>query len=179
MPETERFPRLFAPGRIGALELRNRVVMAAMMVGYAELDGRFSRRHIDYLAARARGGVGLIVTESVIAESVIQQVPAGFPIARCDSDAVIPRLQALARAVQRHGAAIALQISPGQGRQSHLAIAGMPPAAASALPAVLNPAVLCRELEVEEIRQLVRACGEGAYRAVMAGFDMIDVHAHT
>ncbi|MCP4663292.1 MAG: FAD-dependent oxidoreductase, partial [bacterium] len=46
-------------------------------------------------------------------------------------------------------------------------------------PAVLNPAVLCRELEVEEIRQLVRACGEGAYRAVMAGFDMIDVHAHT
>jgi len=179
MSETTSFPRLFAPGRIGALELRNRVLMAAMMVGYAELDGRFSRRHLDYLAARARGGVGLIVSESVIAESAIQPVPAGLPIARCDSDAVIPRLQALARAVQRHGAKIAFQVSPGQGRQSHLAIAGTPPAAPSPLPAVLNPAVRCRELELGEIRQLVLACGEGAYRAVVAGFDMIDVHAHT
>lgn len=179
MAAGERFPHLLSPARIGALEVRNRVVMAPMMVGFAELDGRFSRRHVDYFAARAAGGAGLVITGSAIVESAIQEVPPGLPIARCDSDAHLPSLGALARAVHRHGAKIGLQVSPGQGRQSHFALAGKPPAAPSVVPAALNPEVLCRELRLDEIRTLVRACGEGAMRGVLAGFDMIDVHAHT
>ncbi|MCP4657154.1 MAG: FAD-dependent oxidoreductase [bacterium] len=173
------FPKLFEPAQIGRLEVRNRLIMAAMLVGYAETDGRFSRRHVDYFAARARGGVGLIVTGSVLAETRIQPIPPGAPVPVCDSDSVIPRLKALVGAVHKHGAKIALQIAPGGGRQSHLVTAEAPPAAPSPVPSFLHPEILCRELGREQIRELVEACASGAMRAAVAGFDMIDVHAHT
>lgn len=51
---------LFAPIKIGTMELKNRIVMAPMGMNYAELDGSISEREINYYAARAKGGVGLI-----------------------------------------------------------------------------------------------------------------------
>lgn len=177
--ESMPYPRLWEPGRIGALELPNRVVMAAMFMGYADPDGSFSERHVDYLAARAEGGAGLVVTESVLADTAIQKVHPEAPVTLCDRDGVIPRLQRLARAVHRHGAKISLQVSPGQGRQSHFVTPKTPPKAPSPVPAFADPRVTCEELSPEEIRRLVEACGDGALRAVIAGFDMVEIHAHT
>ena len=54
---------LFRGARIGALELPNRLVMAPMATDYAEADGSVSERLLRYLEARARGGVGLLLTE--------------------------------------------------------------------------------------------------------------------
>lgn len=177
--ESTPHPRLWEPGRIGALELPNRVVMAAMFMGYADPDGSFSQRHVDYLAARAAGGAGLVVTESVLADTVIQKVHPEAPVTTCDRDAVIPGLQKLARAVHRHGAKISLQVSPGQGRQSHFVTPKTPPKAPSPVPAFADPRITCEELTPEEIHRLVDACGDGALRATIAGFDMIEIHAHT
>lgn len=176
---TTGYPRLFEPGHIGRLEVPNRILMAAMLVGYADRDGRFSERHIDYFEERARGGAGLLFTESVLADTQIQPVPEGAPVTTCESDVMIPRLTELVRRVHRHGAKIAFQVTPGEGRQSHMAVENVAPRAPSALPAVLNPNLICRELERSEIRRLVEACGEAALRAALAGFDLIDIHAHT
>lgn len=173
------FPRLFTPGRIGRLEVSNRIVMGAMLVGYAEGDGRFSARHLAYFEARARGGAGMLVTESVMADTALQPVPQGAPVTVASSDVVIPRLTELTRAVHRHGARIAFQVTPGEGRQSHIAIEGRIPSAPSAQPAVLDPKIRCRALTAAEIDRLVEACGNAALRAAMAGFDLIDLHAHT
>ena len=177
--EATGYPRLFEPGRIGRLEVPNRIMMAAMLVGYADRDGRFSQRHIDYFEERARGGAGLLFTESVLADTKIQEVPQGAPVTTCESDVMIPRLTELVRRVHRHGAKIAFQVTPGDGRQSHMAVEGIAPRAPSPLPAVLNPNLTCRELDSGEIRRLVEACGEAAMRAALAGFDLIDIHAHT
>lgn len=176
---TAPYPRLWEPGRIGSLELPNRVVMAAMFMGYAAPDGSFSQRHVDYFSARAEGGAGLIVTESVLADTTIQKVHPEAPVTVCDRDSVIPGLQKLARAVHRHGAKISLQVSPGQGRQSHFVTPRTPPKAPSPVPAFADPRVTCEELTPQEIRRLVDACGEGALRAAIAGFDMVEIHAHT
>ena len=48
-------PRLFSPGKIGHMELRNRVVMARMVVQLAAENGSITPRGIDYYARRARG----------------------------------------------------------------------------------------------------------------------------
>ncbi|MEE8586141.1 MAG: FAD-dependent oxidoreductase [Acidobacteriota bacterium] len=173
-----KYPLLFQPGQIGRLELPNRVIMAAMFVGYGETDGRFSQAHIDYFVERARGGAGLLVTESVLADTSIQPIPEEAPVTTCQSDAVIPRLQELARAVHQAGARISFQVSPGQGRQSHFA-AQNKPVAPSVVPAFMNPNISCRALKTEEVQMLVRACGQGSMRAAIAGFDMIEIHAHT
>jgi 2,4-dienoyl-CoA reductase-like NADH-dependent reductase (Old Yellow Enzyme family) len=54
---------LLEPLQIGQLRLRNRFVLPAMQVGFAERFGP-SQRMIDYLRARAEGGAALIYSES-------------------------------------------------------------------------------------------------------------------
>jgi 2-enoate reductase len=56
--------KLFEPGRIGKLRVKNRIVMAPMGTRFEEPDGRLSQRGIDYYVARAKGGTGLIITGS-------------------------------------------------------------------------------------------------------------------
>ena len=59
-----RFPHLFQPGRIGPLEVRNRIIGSPMERNYCTADGRVTQRYVDYMAARARGGAGLLYTEA-------------------------------------------------------------------------------------------------------------------
>ncbi|TET13193.1 MAG: NADH oxidase, partial [Dehalococcoidia bacterium] len=59
-----RFPQLFQPFRLGQLELRNRIVMPPMATRYSSEDGFVTEQLKDYYAARARGGVGLVIVEA-------------------------------------------------------------------------------------------------------------------
>ena len=58
------FQKLFEPISIGSMELKNRAVMAPMATHFAGLNGEATQCLIDYYAERARGGVGLIISES-------------------------------------------------------------------------------------------------------------------
>src|SRR4030095_15295075 len=60
--------KLFEPIQIGGMELKNRIVMSPMTTGYAGFDQLPTPRLIDYLAARARGGVGLITLEACVVD---------------------------------------------------------------------------------------------------------------
>lgn len=59
----ERLPLLFQPWTLGSLRLRNRVVMAPMTRRMAQPDGLITAESVEYYARRARGGVGLILSE--------------------------------------------------------------------------------------------------------------------
>ena len=61
---------LFSPIKIGALELKNRIVMSPMGNDLGNPDGTVSQRAIDYFEARARGGAGLIVLGSSSVDSI-------------------------------------------------------------------------------------------------------------
>ena len=54
---------LFQPGRIGKLELKNRLVMPAMNSHYADAGHHFTEQALNYYGERALGGFGLIITE--------------------------------------------------------------------------------------------------------------------
>jgi 2,4-dienoyl-CoA reductase-like NADH-dependent reductase (Old Yellow Enzyme family) len=60
----KNFGKLFERGEIGKMALRNRIVMAAMVTNFAGLNGEVTDRMIDYYTERAKGGVGLIITEA-------------------------------------------------------------------------------------------------------------------
>jgi 2,4-dienoyl-CoA reductase (NADPH2) len=68
-------PYLPAPGRIGAMAVRNRVVMSAMETMYGTPDGLASR---DCFAARARGGVGLITLGANGVDPQHPEAPGGL-----------------------------------------------------------------------------------------------------
>ena len=57
------YPKLFEPGKIAHLSIKNRIVMTAMGVCLSGADGQASPEIIKYYEARAKGGVGLIITE--------------------------------------------------------------------------------------------------------------------
>ena len=58
--QNKPFPHLLAPGKIGNLQLKNRVVMGPTETLYASSDGEITDKIIDYYVERARGGCGLI-----------------------------------------------------------------------------------------------------------------------
>ena len=104
----KQFPKLFHPGRIGKLEIKNRLVMPPMATNYALKDGTITDRQIDYYEERAKGGAGLVIVEISCVDS-----PVGKGTMRqicIDDDRFIPGLSRLAEAIKRHGAKAAIQI---------------------------------------------------------------------
>ena len=99
-PETPRFPHALSPIRIGALTLRNRIVLPAHTTNFGE--GHLpSDRHLEYHRARARGGVGAIIFESIR----VQPNCVGRPQAVAGFDrACIPGFERIGAAVRAEGA---------------------------------------------------------------------------
>ena len=60
-----KLEKLFEPIRIGKLELKNRIVMAPINSHLGTELGTVSQRLIDYYVERAKGGVGLIVSDAM------------------------------------------------------------------------------------------------------------------
>lgn len=76
-----KYPALFEPFRIGSVEIRNRIVMAPMDPKHDPEGHPMSDQTIAYLAERAKGGAGLIVTGCMCAEYNIEggmAVPSEF-----------------------------------------------------------------------------------------------------
>ena len=57
------YSKLFSPMKIGGCEIKNRIVMSPMLMGFGQIDGRPTEMLMDYYEERAKGGTGLIITE--------------------------------------------------------------------------------------------------------------------
>jgi 2,4-dienoyl-CoA reductase-like NADH-dependent reductase (Old Yellow Enzyme family)/thioredoxin reductase len=148
--------------------------MPPMGTGYHNEGGYVSQRFINYLEARAKGGVGLIIIE-VTAPAVECNV-RNFQLT-LGNESYIPGFRELAEAVHRHGARIAVQLhhsswelrngEPVQVGPSSvivparvMGISGTPP----------------HELSHEEIKERVHWFAAAAGRAKEAGLDGVEVH---
>jgi 2,4-dienoyl-CoA reductase-like NADH-dependent reductase (Old Yellow Enzyme family)/thioredoxin reductase len=167
----KQFPKLFEPGRIGSLELKNRLVMPPMATNYALKNGEVTQRQIDYYEERAKGGIGLIIVEVSCVDS-----PVGKGMVRqiaIDDDKFISGLSKLAKAIKRHGAGAAIQLHHA-GRQASSKITGHQPVAPSPIPG--SEGEKPRELTPEEIAALIARFAAAAERATKAGFDGVEIH---
>jgi 2,4-dienoyl-CoA reductase-like NADH-dependent reductase (Old Yellow Enzyme family)/thioredoxin reductase len=162
---------LFSPVSINSLELENRAVMPAMGTGYGGDDGKVTERLTAYLARRARGGAGLIITEVC----AVDPRGKGFPNEiGAWSDELIPSLKYIADAIHASGGRVALQLHHA-GRETFEAFAGAPPEAPSPIPSptMMQP---CEEMSVDRIAEVIEAYARAAWRAQEAGFDAVEVH---
>jgi 2-enoate reductase len=168
---------LFEPGKIGRIEIKNRIVMAPMLIwGLVEPDGAISERGIDYYAERAKGGAGLITTGAALTKPDLEyrRVRGMF---RADSPEVVPRLRALVDAVHRFDAKLSIQLTPGAGRVIFPMIARQP-VGPSVLPNVWDLSITTRELTTDEVEALVRSFETAARVVKEAGADAIELHGH-
>ncbi len=168
---------LFSPGRIGGVEIANRIVMPSMTTRLAQADGRVSEDLIAYYLARARGGVGLITVEMAAPE------PAGKhrhnELGICDGR-FLPGLRRLVERLHAGGSKASIQLGHGGGH-TRRDISGEEPIAPSAIPhsvfELRRSIVVPQEMSRERIEQTTRAYVAAAARAQQAGFDMVELHA--
>ncbi len=172
MAKPGKFSKLFEPGTIGNMKIRNRIVMPPMATNYAGDDGRVTELMISHYEQRAGGGVGLIITEGICPD-----FPRGKGWkneAGIDDDKYMPGFKHLANAVHAQGAKIAMQIHHA-GRQASSSFTGVQPVAPSAIPASPGGEVP-RELTLDEINDLVNRFALAAGRARDCGFDGVEIH---
>ena len=162
------YQRLFTPGKIGKLEVKNRVVMTAHANGLSGLDGKVTKDICDYYAARAKGGVGLIITEMVPVNAVHGRCMANE--LRGFADDGIPAFQAIADAVHPYGAKIFAQLIHS-GSYCDLDVNQELIA-----PSPLKIKGGVRGLHTEEVYELADDFGRAAHRLQLGGFDGVEIH---
>ena len=163
------FPHLFSPIKINSLELKNRVVLTAMHLGYTP-EGLVTERLIDFYTVRARGGVGLII----VGGCRIDAYAGAGSMLRIDDDSFIPGLRALVDAIKAQGSMIAAQLYQA-GRYAHSSmIGGKKPISASAIRSKLT-GESPRALQLDEIPAVQDKFVEAAQRARDAGFDAVEI----
>lgn len=157
------------PGRIGALEIRNRVVRAGTSETMADERGGVTEQLIDLYEMLAANEVGLIFTGHLYCDPRGQYAPRQTGIYE---DSLIAGLASLTGQVKRHGARIFAQLAHA-GSQSR--VSSVEPLAPSPVPNALTGR-LVEEASTEEIEATVVAFGDAARRAVEAGFDGVHIH---
>ena len=161
--------RLFTPIKIGKIELKNRIIMPPMIDRLA-VGGMVTEAVKDFYAARARGGVALIVlTPGIIDISMASDIQLGIY-----EDRFIPSLKELTDLVHSSGALMGIELMH-LGRQGG-EIEGYESVAPSPIPWSPHEEVP-RELTTGEVEDLVEKFAEGARRARDAGFDLVELHA--
>jgi 2,4-dienoyl-CoA reductase-like NADH-dependent reductase (Old Yellow Enzyme family) len=191
------FPHLLAPGSIGPMPLRNRIVMAPMGDRLANDDGTVSERQAAYLEARARGGAGLLLIGSV-AVSYPRGAYASCQTAISD-DRFLPGLTALAARVHAHGARLGAQLVHDGANSLYDIAEGRPMLVPSkpprlrpdALSAMVTPSEMeamirpfttpttatdYRVADADDIAWLIDQFATAAVRARDAGLDGVEIH---
>ncbi len=104
---------LFSPMKIGKVEIKNRIVMAPMLMGFGRFNGDPTEKMMNYYEERAKGGTGLIITEITRVNDLTGA--SSFGQLSVSKDRNIKPLSQLASRIHRHGAKIFVELHhPGR-----------------------------------------------------------------
>jgi len=159
------YPHLLAPLDLGFTTLPNRVLMGSMHVGLEEAENGFERMAAFY-AARARGGVGLMVTGGIAPNAEGRPSPHG---AKLTTAAEADQHRVVTAAVHAAGSRIALQILHFGRYASHPDLVA--PSALQAPISRFTP----RALSGDEVEQTVEDFVRTAELAQQAGYDGVEI----
>lgn len=172
---------LFEPIRIGKLLVKNRIGMAPMGLGVLiKPDGSLSQRALDYYVARAKGGVGLIITCAARIGRVIEgHSGASLTI---DPNADTTWLRELADLLHSNGTRVCMQLTAGLGRVANpkdpRSLVHDEMVAPSAVPCFYDPNLIARALTISEIERIVQGFEVAAKIVAASGIDAVELHGH-
>lgn len=173
-----KYKKLFETNYIKKLKLKNRIAMASMgPIGYADANFAFNQRLQDYYVARAKGGVGLIITGLCSVDIDIEGI--SNPVMPCPTYnpiAFIHNATQMNERVHAYGTKILLQLTAGMGRSAK---PSMPKKFIAPSPQEnrFDKNILHYEMTKEEIKNTIKKFGTSAKIAKRSGFDGVEVHA--
>ncbi len=160
-----QYQYLFTPMRIGQTIVPNRIVFAAHLTNLAE-ENMPGPRLTAYYAERAKGGCGLIITEE---QSVHPSDWAYQPLIHGFDPKVVPHYRRMTRAVHEYGTRIFAQLNHN-GMQASSIYSRRPVLGPSPLVDPIHRE-MCKEIEPEEIAEIVRGYALVARHVREGGFD--------
>jgi len=169
------YDALFEPVQLGDMEVKNRIAMAPMNVGFTGPNGYHSDQSTAWYAMRARGGFGLIITACVVMN----------PYRWGGQESLNPSLLIDERYYRFHseltemlhhfsGCKVCIQLSPGWGRQGHphAESRSCPAGAPSAIPMETDLRNLNKGWE-QQVRRMAREAGGREAEAMVPDFDAV------
>ena len=171
---------LNSPLTLGALELKNRVIMAPLTRSRATADRVPTPMMAEYYAQRA--SAGLIISEATV---ISEEANGYLNTPGLFSDVQVEGWKQVTKAVHEKGGLIVAQLWH-VGRVSHPDLLnGETPVSASSVQQAghvsllrpKRPYVLPRPLEIAEIHAITEQYKQAAVRAKAAGFDGVELHA--
>jgi 2,4-dienoyl-CoA reductase-like NADH-dependent reductase (Old Yellow Enzyme family) len=171
----EKYAPLWETLQVGSVKLKNRVVVTAHALQYAE-NNMMTQQSVDYYEERAKGGAGLILTEAQAvhpsSRGLALRTTQGWPTE------VIPVYERLAQAVHRHGAKVFVDLS-------HFGVEDFNTMHLDGWRALWSPSGLPsttyneigRAMTRDDIQELVAGFARSARNAQVAGIDGAEVHA--
>jgi 2-enoate reductase len=176
--------KLLEPGRIGTLEIKNRIIMAPMGIrgvcdaGSVEYWGERVRA---YYGARAAGGVGMITTEMVFVTQALE--PCAKELLSMANDNHVAAMRKLADRLHAYDCRLSIQLTAGFGRvvPPFIVPDGVKPVSASENTNFYvpdYPDLNSRAITTEEAEALAQSFGFAAMRCREAGADCVELHGH-
>lgn len=162
--------KLFTPGRIGPVELRNRTIRSAAFEGMGKNYGPTDMLR-DYHFSVAEGGVGM----TTLAYAGVCRSALSFDTQLWLRPEILPGLLEITDGIHERGAKASIQIGHC-GNMTHFKTAGGIPVGASTGFNLYSPTIV-RGLRKDEIKQISRYFGDAVRTARDAGFDCVEVHA--
>lgn len=166
-----KYEHLLSPIKIGETTVKNRIFMPPLSTNLAD-KGYVTDELVEHYKARAKGGVGLFVTEVVTVEPTYCYLPGDMCIY---DDSFIPGWKKLADGVHEYGA----KILPQLFHPAHMAfpLPGTPRLIAPSNVGPYYAKEAPRAVTREELKVIIRQFGEAAKRAQIAGADGVEIHA--
>ena len=175
---------LLEPGRIGGLELPNRIILSPHGSNTGGERGDVTDELIAYYRRRAEGGAGAVMIGTVRIGTQVDGIKMMARQLCIDYNSSIGSFFRLTEAIHREGSKAIIQIQPGSGANVGVLgemdqwTPGIPiePVSPSGIgwPGCRKP----RELSTGEVEQIVESAAKGAYRAKLAEFDALEINAH-
>jgi len=165
MTDSTAYPNLLAPLDLGFTTVRNRTLMGSMHTGLEEEKGGFEKLAAFY-AARAKGGVGIIVTGGISPNMRGRLAPFGSELSRFWH---VKKHRIITDAVHKHDGKICLQLLHA-GRYSYHPFSIAP----SKIKAPINP-FTPKEMSTRMIKGTIKDYAKSAKLAHKAGYDGIEI----
>jgi 2,4-dienoyl-CoA reductase-like NADH-dependent reductase (Old Yellow Enzyme family) len=162
---------VFKPTEINRLTLRNRFIRSATYEAMASEDGSCTQKLTDLMVGLAEGGVGLIITGHAFVRPDGQAGP--FQIGLFD-DSSIEGYRNMTESIHKKGGRIIIQVSHA-GNYANPVLTDNIPLVPSHIKGITKNR--CREMNINDISEIVTSFAETGKRAKDAGFDGIQIHA--
>ncbi|MEK6194743.1 MAG: FAD-dependent oxidoreductase [Deltaproteobacteria bacterium] len=164
---------IFNPIFINKLEVKNRIYLPAMHLNMAD-NYAITDRLVEFYAERARGGVGMIC----VGYATVDERSGWSMNIGAHADEYISGLAKLAAGIKENGARSVVQINHAGRYNFSFLMGGKKPVAPSPIASRLTKEVP-RELEHDEIEEIIDHFAAAAARVKQAGFDAVEVLSGT